>query len=84
MPPAQREGHGDRDPVHVVAQGLRVIDVNDSHSPHQIAHFMPDVPPGSERVSSNDVTIDDRGLIYLLDRLGGLTILERSESIVTP
>jgi hypothetical protein len=39
---------------------------------------MPDVPQGSERVSSNDVTVDDRGLIYLLDRLRGLTIIERT------
>ena len=39
---------------------------------------MPDVPPGSERLSSNDVTVDERGLIYLLDRLRGLTIVERS------
>jgi hypothetical protein len=29
-------------------------------------------------VSSNDVTVDDRGLIYLLDRLRGLTIVERT------
>ena len=43
-----------------------------------IAHFVPDLPPGSERVSSNDVTIDDRGLIYLLDRVRGLTIVERT------
>jgi hypothetical protein len=39
---------------------------------------MPDVPQGSERVSSNDVTVDDRGLIYLIDRLRGLTIVERT------
>jgi hypothetical protein len=39
---------------------------------------MPDVPQGSERVSSNDLTVDDRGLIYLLDRLRGLTIVERT------
>jgi hypothetical protein len=39
---------------------------------------MPDVPQGSERVSSNDLTVDDRGLIYLLDRLRGLTIIERT------
>lgn len=34
-------------------------------------------PDGSQRVQSNDVTTDDRGLFYLLDRLFGLTILER-------
>ena len=38
---------------------------------------MPDLPPGSDRVQTNDVTVDARGLIYLIDRLRGLTILER-------
>jgi hypothetical protein len=35
------------------------------------------VPEGSSRVSSNDVCVDDRGLIYLIDRGRGLHILER-------
>jgi hypothetical protein len=38
---------------------------------------VPDPPAGTDRVSSNDVTVDDRGLIYLIDRRRGLTILER-------
>jgi hypothetical protein len=59
------------------AQGLRVIDVSDPHEPREVASWLPDGPPGSHRVSSNDVTVDDRGLIYLLDRRRGLTILER-------
>jgi hypothetical protein len=43
----------------------------------EAAYFMPDVPPGTDRVQSNDVTVDARGLIYLIDRRRGLTILER-------
>jgi hypothetical protein len=35
------------------------------------------VPEGSKRVQSNDVTVDERGLIYLLDRVRGMHILER-------
>lgn len=57
--------------------GLRIIDVKNPHSPTETAHFIPDVPQGCERVSSNDVTVDDRGLIFLLDRQRGLTIVER-------
>jgi hypothetical protein len=38
---------------------------------------MPDVPAGTDRVSSNDLTVDDRGLIYLIDLRRGLTIVER-------
>ena len=59
------------------AHGLRLIDIADPRRPREIGHFLPDVPEGSERVQSNDVTTDDRGLFYLLDRLRGLTILER-------
>lgn len=37
-----------------------------------------DVPEGEERVHTNDVTVDDRGLIYTIDRRRGLNIVERS------
>ena len=40
--------------------------------------FVPDVPQGTDRVSSNDLTVDERGLIYLIDRRRGLTIVERT------
>jgi len=59
------------------AHGLRIIDVKNPHTPREVAHFLPDPPAGTDRVSSNDVTVDDRGLIYLIDRRRGLTILER-------
>jgi hypothetical protein len=35
------------------------------------------VPAGAQRVCSNDVYVDRRGLIYLIDRNRGLSILER-------
>ena len=38
---------------------------------------MPGVPPGAQRVCGNDVYTDHRGLIYLIDRNRGLSILER-------
>lgn len=59
------------------AQGLRVIDVANPHSLKEVAHYVPDVPAGATRVSSNDVTVDERGLLYLTDRIRGLTIIER-------
>jgi hypothetical protein len=59
------------------AQGLRIIDISNPHAIREVAHFMPDLPPGSDRVQSNDVTVDARGLIYVIDRLRGLTIVER-------
>jgi len=59
------------------SHGLRIIDISNPHAIREAAHFMPDLPPGSDRVQSNDVTVDGRGLIYVIDRLRGLTIVER-------
>jgi hypothetical protein len=64
-------------PVAWFAMGLRVVEIARPHAPKEVAYYLPDVPEGQDRVQSNDVTVDDRGLIYLLDRLRGLTILER-------
>jgi len=60
------------------AQGLRLIDFSDPFRPVEVAHYTPDVPQGFERVSSNDVTIDSRGLYYLVDRQRGIHIVERT------
>ncbi len=65
-------------PVAWFAHGLRVVDFSKPHAPKEVAYYVPDVPAGSQRVQSNDVTVDDRGLIYLFDRLRGLHILERT------
>lgn len=64
-------------PVAWFAQGLRVVDVSDPYRPREAAHFLPDPPEGSDRVCANDVTVDSRGLIYLLDRARGFHVLER-------
>jgi hypothetical protein len=58
------------------AQGLRLFDVADPFAPKEVGHFLPDAAPGAERPSSNDVTIDDRGLIYLVDRVAGVDVVE--------
>ena len=56
--------------------GLRVIDVADPITPKEVAYFIPE-PFGDEpSPQSNDVDVDDRGLIYVLDRNRGLEILE--------
>lgn len=60
------------------AQGLRLVDVADPFHPKEVGHYRPDAPAGFERLSSNDVTIDQRGLVYLLDRQRGIHIVETS------
>ena len=64
-------------PVAWFAHGLRIVDIADPHAPREAAHFHPDPADGAGRIQSNDVTVDERGLIYLLDRVRGLHILER-------
>jgi hypothetical protein len=60
------------------AQGLRIVDFADPYHPAEVGHFVPDPAPGADRASSNDVTIDNRGLIYLVDRINGIDIIESS------
>jgi hypothetical protein len=60
------------------AQGLRLLDISDPFRPKEAGHYLPDAQPGAERASSNDVTIDERGIVYLVDRLGGVDIIETS------
>ena len=60
------------------AQGLRLVDIADPFAPREVGHYLPDAPAGAERASSNDVTMDDRGIIYLIDRIRGVDIIETS------
>lgn len=60
------------------AQGLRLVDIADPFHPREVGHYQPQAAPGADRPSSNDVTVDERGLIYLVDRVHGVDIIETS------
>lgn len=60
------------------AKGLRLIDIADPFAPREVGFFEPDAPEGFELASSNDVTMDKRGLLYLIDRQRGVDIVETS------
>jgi hypothetical protein len=60
------------------AKGLRILDVKDPYAPREVGFYEPDAPEGFPLASSNDVTIDRRGLIYLIDRQRGVDIVETS------
>jgi hypothetical protein len=60
------------------AKGLRILDVKDPYAPREVGFFEPDAPDGFPLASSNDVTVDRRGLIYLIDRQRGVDIVETS------
>ncbi len=64
-------------PIAWFAQGLRFVDISNPMSPKETAYYIPDPTDKTGRVSSNDVFMDEGGLVYLLDRVGGLSIIER-------
>ncbi len=64
--------------------GLRIVDISDPFKPKEVGHYIPTPrTKGAEMVGSNkviqtnDVDLDNRGLIYITDRAGaGLHVLE--------
>ncbi|MGB8577676.1 MAG: hypothetical protein WCD56_14060 [Pseudolabrys sp.] len=56
--------------------GLRVIDVADPSAPREAGYFIPEPAGGRPAPQSNDVVLDQRGLIYVVDRHVGFDVLE--------
>ena len=56
--------------------GLRIVDIADPALPVEVGHYIPEPASGQKSPQSNDVDVDARGLVYLLDRNVGLDILE--------
>jgi hypothetical protein len=56
--------------------GLRIVDIKDPAAPEEVGYFIPEPAAGKACPQSNDVDVDERGLIYLADRYNGFDILE--------
>lgn len=56
--------------------GLRAVDFSDPFAPRETGYFIPDSRPNGKNVQTNDVEVDARGLVYVLDRFHGLDIVE--------
>jgi hypothetical protein len=58
------------------AGGLRIVDISDPMAPQEIGHFIPEPAAGKVAPQTNDVDVDDRGLVYIVDRYMGFDILQ--------
>jgi hypothetical protein len=58
------------------AGGLRIVDIADPLAPREVGYFIPEPAQGRPCPQTNDVDVDERGLIYLVDRYAGFDILE--------
>ena len=56
--------------------GLRIVDVADPMAPQEVGHFIPQPAPGTAAPQTNDVDVDGRGLVYIVDRYAGFDILQ--------
>ncbi len=57
--------------------GVRVYDVAEPTAPQDIAHYIPECPPGQQAIQINDVWVGEDNLVYITDRVrGGAYILE--------
>ncbi len=56
--------------------GLRIVDVADPSAPREVGFFIPEPAAGRAAPQSNDVMLDQRGLIYVVDRDVGFDVLE--------
>jgi hypothetical protein len=58
---------------------VRAYDVRNAYQPQEVAYFVPSPPPLSRAgaIQLNDVYVDDRRIVYTVDRFaGGLYVLE--------
>lgn len=58
------------------AGGLRIVDLAQPDAPQEVAYFVPEPARGRAGPLTNDVDMDDRGIIYLVDRGPRFDVLE--------
>jgi len=51
--------------------GVRVYDLADPARPVEVAHWVPEPPAGQPVPQINDLFVDDTGLLWVTDRIGG-------------
>lgn len=62
--------------------GVRVYDLQDPEHPMEVAHWVPDAPPGQAAPQANDLFVDADGLVWVTDRIsGGVAVLEPDDEL---
>jgi hypothetical protein len=51
--------------------GVRVYDLDDPEAPVEIAHWLPEPPPGQAAPQVNDIYVEESGRVWATDRIGG-------------
>jgi len=59
--------------------GLRMIDISDPTAPQETGWYIPEPAAELKGPATNDVFVDKRDLIYIIDRDKGFDIVERTE-----
>ncbi len=61
-----------------------MYDIAEPVAPIEIAHWIPECPPGQEAAQINDVWVGEDLLVYATDRVnGGVYVLEPEEELET-
>ena len=58
------------------AGGLRIVDIADPAAPQEVGHYITEPLHGQPGPQTNDIDVDKRGIIYVVDRGPGFNILE--------
>jgi hypothetical protein len=58
------------------AAGLRMIDINDPANPQERGYFIPQPTTGKTTPWTNDIAKDERGLLFVTDKVCGLDAIE--------
>jgi hypothetical protein len=51
--------------------GVRVYDLEDPGQPVEVAHWLPESPTGQAAPQVNDIYVEESGLVWVTDRIGG-------------